>query len=332
MCGARFERLLNYRRSGTLYQTPVPQREPYLIHFILEARFMSSGFWEGRSTYAHQWLVLYPVALLVAGGLAWWNPPWGISGPWDNRGVLTLAAMASLLVAPVIMHGSDKDRKGWGFKHVWVVAGNHETNAQAYVSSVLSAESIRAAMTAGILAMLLNERKHFLNLPKNVVGTLPLGFVLRQPVATMFSIIAIVLGSSLVTTMVALLCYEYATRFSWNPDWPRIKLLSRAFWLGRIGFYCLMWSLAGLPALLDFRLGFFSFIGVFFAMWYYYFFEISGVSSRKFFMKAILPDGTPLVGKDLDFDEYFQNKSPTSLLADVNDEQRARITWESTWR
>jgi hypothetical protein len=293
---------------------------------------MIPGFWKGRSAFAHRWILFYPLALLVTGAVAWWNPRWGISGPWDNRGVLTLAAMASLLVAPVMMHGADEDRQGWGFRHVWKIAGAHEANARAYVASVLTAESIRAAMTAGILAMLLNERKHFLSIPKKVVGEVPLGFVLSRPVATMFSIIAIVLGSSLVTTMVALLCYEYASRFSWSPDWPRIKLLSRAFWLGRIGFYCLMWSLAGLPALLDFRLGFLSFIGVFFVMWYYYFFEMAAVASRKFFLTATLPDGSTLVGKDLDFDDYFQNDSATSPLAEVGDEARKQIRLEPTWR
>lgn len=186
---------------------------------------------------------------------------------------MTLASMILLLVAAVAMHKGDTHRRGWGFQHVYRHGHNasHERREQHFVPAVLTVESIRAAMTAVILAALLDESNRTSFLP----GTLVRGGVLSilgQPRTAFFLLVISVLAFSLVTTMAALLCYEYATRFTWRDDWPKVDLLQKAFHFGVWGFYCLMWSLAVVPVLVDYRLGFLSILVVFVIMWLYYFF------------------------------------------------------------
>ena len=115
-----------------------------------------------------------------------------------------------------------------------------------------------------------------------------------------------VLLVSLITTLVATLCFDYSLRFTWTTresptrDTAKAKPLAEStkFWLRRkaqrlnaFGFYCLMWSLAALPALLDWYASMISALVVYLVTWGYYFFPVSA----KPVLKTALPTPDALV-------------------------------------
>ncbi len=103
---------------------------------------------------------------------------------------------------------------------------------------------------------------------------------LKDPVATFFCSVSAALGASIVTTMAAVLSYEYVGRFRWNEwkehthfqGWPKIELAKKAYRFDTFGFYCLMWSLAVVPVLLNYYVSLISIFFMFTVMWYFYFF------------------------------------------------------------
>jgi hypothetical protein len=229
-----------------------------------------------RSSYAKRWLIGAVLLQAVLFGIAARFPAreWFIwYGAWTNLEATALLSMLLLLGGAFFMHRYDPTSDGWGFRHVYlgIGGGAHERDEQRYVGSILTVESIRAAMVVVLLAALLGERKHYLP-PGGIPHHLPLGLIPKDPGAVFFVLLTAALASSLVTTMAALLCYEYATRFTWQNNWARQNLNWKAFQFGKFGFYCLMWSLAALPVLLDYYLVFVSVLFVFVVMWVYYFF------------------------------------------------------------
>lgn len=236
---------------------------------------MWKKLWAGRSSYAKRWLVGALVVDFVLVCIAWLDPARRLFpsyGTWTNQEAMALAAMGLLLLSAWIMHARDEASGGWGFRHAYVHGdnGSHEPDEQKYVGSVLTAESIRAAMTAAFLIALLTDRDRYVPVSA-IPHRLPLVAISRSPGAVFFFVVIGALASSLVTTMAALLCYEYVTRFNWKDDWPKVDLKIKAYHLSKFGFYGLMWALAAVPALLDYRLAFISPIFVFIVMWLYYF-------------------------------------------------------------
>jgi H+/Cl- antiporter ClcA len=238
---------------------------------------MSATIWVKRSWYARGWLL---GAFIVQGllyGIAHTNPAWMLfpRGEWQNRELMVLVSMVVLLLAAFLMHRFDKKTRG-GFLNVYAQTNSgHQLRERLFVGPVLTVESVRAAMTAGILAILLDDREEYLGAPPSETPYWhSIETLIDNPEAVFFLLITGALAASLMTTMAALLCYEYATRFDWKEAWPKTNLLSKGFHFGKFGFYCLMWSLAVVPALLDHRLVFLSILFVFVIMWIYYFFPL----------------------------------------------------------
>lgn len=268
------------RRPDVLASATLPCRSPARGHVFA----MLNDLWVERSAYAKWWLfgavvvqtVLFVIAAIPAARESFWY------GGWTAREAMVLLSMALLLLGAFAMHYFDKKKQGWGFSHVYRAAGRggHEPDEHKYVGSTLTVESIRAAMIVVILGGLVSQRAHYFGFT-DTPHDLPFLAISGKPGAVFFALIAAALASSLVTTMAALLCYEYATRFTWKNDWPKVSLLRKAFQLGKFGFYCLMWSLAALPVLLDYYLSFISILFVFGVMWFYYFFPVPAASARR---------------------------------------------------
>lgn len=236
--------------------------------------------WTGRSPYARRWLIGAVVAEFGLCLIAGIDPSLrlvGSYGRWTNQEAMALVAMALLLVSGLVMHELDECCSGWGFVHTYKdKGGKHESDEQKYVGSVLTAESIRAAMTAAILIALLTDRDRYLPAMKapHPPYRLPFEAIATSPPDAFFFLVVGALASSLVSTMAALLCYEYVTRFTWQDDRPKVDLKIKAFNLSKFGFYGLMWALAAIPALLDYTLAFGGTFFVFLVMWLYYFFDV----------------------------------------------------------
>jgi len=229
-----------------------------------------------RSLLAWVWLFGFYAILLLLLWLASCNPSLGgiKAGKWQTRDVVIVATMGALLLAAVGMHTSDYAYHGCGFRDIYRNRrlGIRQEDEQRFVGSVLSVESIRAAMVALLVAILISKSETYLHSAGDPDWH-PLRPILESPNSVLFVIVVGTLAVSLATTMAALLCYDYATRFQWIRDWPKKSLLRKAHQLSNVGFYCLMWSLAVVPSLMDYRLAFLSILLVFTVMWLYYFFN-----------------------------------------------------------
>lgn len=240
---------------------------------------MWKELWAAKSRYAKAWLFTASSIQIALFCVAHENPGWKLFGfgEWENRELMVLAAIGWLLLAALLMHGLDQWAHGCGLQDVYrsEPKGHHQTQERLFVGPILTVESVRAAMTAVILAILLENRKDYLPAPAaDAPYWHSIGGLARDPDAVFFLLVTGALASSLITTMAALLCYEYATRFKWptRDDWRKKNLLEKGFQFGKFGFYCLMWSLAVVPGLLDYQLVFLSTLFVFIVMWIYYFF------------------------------------------------------------
>jgi len=200
----------------------------------------------------------------------------GVVGPlqgWSNSEAMPLLAALALLLSPLLLHFGDYVFRGSGIIDIYDRRtstgweGRHEEDVNKWIGAVLTVLSIRAGMTVGILGLLVFNRGSFL--PPRLTSPLE---VLHYPEAVFWLLIAAALGISIVTTMVALLCNEYAVCFKWEASGAGKVHLRRGDRLGNAGFYCLMWALAFVPVLLSHRLSIVSITAVYLALWLYYFF------------------------------------------------------------
>jgi hypothetical protein len=224
-----------------------------------------------RSGAATLWL-LFLGALLVPLALAICNPAGAVSaGQWQTRDAVTLASLVSLLVAAALMHGLDR-REWMGFKALHDEDPKTLVNLDdSVVSGMLTVQSVRAAMTVGMLGMFINWQVKAAQSPFQ--PPVQWGPLLKTPSAVFLGLVAIALAVSAMTTLAALLCYDYSLRFDWTTK-SRVKLALRrkAHKLGVWGFYCLMWSLCAATALIDSAICIVAIASVYVVMWYYYFF------------------------------------------------------------
>jgi hypothetical protein len=191
--------------------------------------------------------------------------------------------LIALIVAAPLMHAGDRLLNGRGFQDQ-----HHRSFARLQlddgsVSGILSVQSIRTAVTTFILTGLVSQ------IPK--VNGLPTWEAVTPFKLQLGVFVGGVLLISLVTTLVASLCFDYSIRFTWEPPEARsepgsldlentkrmaantkMDLRMKAKNLNAIGFYCLMWSLAALPTLLHWGAAFFAGIVVYGVTWSYYFF------------------------------------------------------------
>src|SRR5688572_25952771 len=192
---------------------------------------------------------------------------------WSNSEAMPLLAALALLLSPLLLHFGDYVFRGSGIIDIYDRRtsagweGRHEEDVEKWIGAVLTVLSIRAGMTVGILGLLVFNRGSFL--PPRLTSALE---VLHYPGAVFWLLITGALGISIVTTMVALLCNEYAVCFKWVESGAGKVHLRRGDRLGTAGFYCLMWALAFVPVLLSHRLSIVSITAVYLALWLYYFF------------------------------------------------------------
>lgn len=238
-------------------------------------RGLPEVLWSSKSVVAKNWLLFGVCIYSVLAAIAFVDSlqPTTIIGSWTIGALSVLAALLFLLVAAFAMHSQDRHEGGWGFLHVYDVfasSRDREARVEELVPAILTAESIRAAITTVILTGLLSNRDPLVN--AGSADSINLLRLAAHPKSGFFILIVGILAGSLVMTLAGLLCYEYAARINWSRRWPQVELLRKGFQFGRWGFYCLMWSLAVTPALVDHRVAFLSGIFVFIVMWLYYFF------------------------------------------------------------
>jgi hypothetical protein len=220
-----------------------------------------------RSRYAYAWLILGVVFLTFMLWFAKYSSLRVMSnGTWTNRELGASLSLVFLLIAARLMHALDEMGHGFGVRHVYHDLHIRHRVDDSVISGVLSRESIQGAITLGILASLVTSIER----PEDLQG------FFRNPRLLFPSTIAAALGVSVITTLAAILCYDYSSRFDW-PEGERNSFISKGHRLGMWGFYTLMWSLAAVTALKSNYLCIVTALIVFCVMWYYYFFPIDHV-------------------------------------------------------
>jgi len=245
-----------------------------------------SGYSRYAKTWAALWLALVVVCLILL--LTGKNPVLDI---WSPQYASTLGLLSLLVLAAPAMHALDQRSHGYGLSHVY-----HDTPITRYqlddtiVSGLLTVLSVRAATAVVALGLLLNGAAALVIPVKPQALDWP--SILASPRQVTFCVVLATLAWSVVTTMAALLCYDYSLRFDWKAK-PRVRyaLRKKAHRLGVLGFYSLMWSLAVATALIDLKVAIAAATLVFGVMWYYYFFnkDILGEDERREAISPTLP-------------------------------------------
>ncbi|HEY1801932.1 MAG TPA: hypothetical protein VGG46_13465 [Terriglobales bacterium] len=227
-----------------------------------------------RSLYAWIWLGAWVVIAALMLYFVAVNPTrsWPPT-QWDGRYDALFWGLVALIASAPFMIGFDRGKRRGLISVYYSHPASLMNLDDSAVSGMLSVLSIRAAITLGILVALLNYQDRILA-PHPVKRSLVLQSLLDPPLTAILAIVVVVLAASIVTTLVSSLCYEYSIKVDWSSKTKmKLALRQKAHWLGVIGFYCLMWSLAAITALLDAYVCVFVIFGIFFIMWLFYFFR-----------------------------------------------------------
>jgi len=224
-----------------------------------------------RGPGAWLWLLAWVVVFSIACLLAVFNPSIGWSlGGWTTQKASVFWVLILLLLFAWVMHRSDKKRHLYGFVDLHHTNGHtHLELAEGSLRGLLTVQSIRVALTLGVLGALLDRGGTILTL-------LTLESVVKDPTVTLFTAATAGLALSTLTTLAALQCYDYALRFVWGEPKAnvKLKLVQKAHRLGKAGFYSLTWSLTAATALIRPGAGLIVTAVVFYVMWYVYFFPL----------------------------------------------------------
>lgn len=254
---------------------------------------MSSVLFHRRSREAVAWLVAWIVVEVLSLVAVAWNPRWGLvaHGNWRNDDLAVLLLLIALVAVAVPMHYWNDDSRRWrrlhawntravGFRYLHALNGAKHRMEDTPINGFLTILSIRAAITIFLLVGLLQTQVNYGLLPPRAgVHSVDWPRMAEAPSAVFFVFVGAALGVSLVSTMAALLCSDYAQRFEWTdrpdkqPNLVKLALRRKAHQFNVLGFYCLMWSLAAATALVDYAVCLVASLVVFLAMWTYYFFE-----------------------------------------------------------
>ena len=176
------------------------------------------------------------------------------------------------------MHFFDKPQNACGF--LYFKRSGIKTNfdiSEGALRGLLTVQSIRSALTLGILLVLLRERE-------NLLGEVVIDVAsFSGTPEIMFFVLAVVgLSGSVLTTLAAIQSYDYALRFDWGQEKKKVKegFVEKAHHLGVIGFYCLIWSLVASTHLFGPLIGQVATSVVFVLLWYYYYFPPEKMKSR----------------------------------------------------
>lgn len=222
-----------------------------------------------RSPQAKLWLIV-PVLLLLIIGLSFTGLFSGSLGQtgWSIEDLVALVSLVGLLVVAPLMHRIDKAKGGNGFLDRYEKADPRMQLSDSVVSGLLTVQGIRSAVQVGLLIALVSAAG-----PPHAY--LPIGGdVWTRPGDVFLALVCGALALSVVTTLVAVLCYDFSIRFAWSDgDDTKHQLQTKARDFNEIGFYLMMWALAGTPLRWDRRLGLASILVIFLVMWTYYFFS-----------------------------------------------------------
>ena len=250
--------------------------------------------WRGRSASAYRWICGWTTFWFVAFALGSLYASVHIWEAWTAATLSLGLVLGSLLLAALWMHRRREGR--CGLRDVYQQAGAGYAIEPA--SGVLTALSVRTGILLALLKPLYDARGFYL-FPEDTPGTAwaILGVVLAHPGKLAYVTVTALLALALLTTLAALLCFEYAVRFNWSrarrvaSDAAAGKPLSKEEMqaIGRssqldlvmkgadfsaISFYCLVWSLTVMTVFVDYAVAFIAAWVVYTVMWTYYFFPV----------------------------------------------------------
>ncbi len=192
---------------------------------------------------------------------------------WSGEYYALCCELALLILSAPLIILLDNGQ-GRGLKNVYRTAVRSQISLDdGAVSGMLSVLSIRAAITFGVLVALVTWQGKTGDSP---LVSLPIAWksLSKSPLALIFATIIVVLGLSIITTLAASLCYEYSIKVDWRfKSKVKLQLRQKGHWFGVIGFYCLMWSLAAITALVNPDVCMAAIAVIFFIMWWFYFFS-----------------------------------------------------------
>ena len=248
--------------------------------------------WQHRTGYGRAWGLLGVLLWAFATWKVYYGSPFlfGLTpAAWSHTEAWVALALVVLIASAPLMHSLDMRLEGKGFLHQHEISNSRLQLDDGAVSALLSTQSIRTAVTTFILTATVGQ------IPKT--NGLPDWSNVRPFTYALGATVCMTLVVSLVTTLVATLCFDHSIRFTWSPTEPstgltltetqraaentKLDLRMKAKNLNAIGFYCLMWSLAALPALLDPLACLVSVLVVYVVTWAYYFFPTVNVSVYK---------------------------------------------------
>jgi len=240
-------------------------------------------YWRDRSAVAKRWLVI-GFAAIGAMFFAGYCSMIAFCSPFATGGQpewVLFAGLGFLLGGAVLMHFDDQSHSGYGVVNLWhFEKGENASEPSHYrkpltggrynfVSTTLTRESVQVAVTLGLMAMIVTRYREWTAFKG----------LFSDPHLLLRHLVVGALGLSVVTTLASILCYDYAIRFNWVEAVVSM-FIHKAHRLGRIGFYSLMMSLAGMAGLVSWQVGILAIGLIYFVMWYYYFFSKSGLDRK----------------------------------------------------
>jgi hypothetical protein len=237
-------------------------------------------------------LGLWVAATAVCGVLVISNPrsPWGnlYLTEWETKHAAAFWYWCLLFAFSFGIHAWDArslTKSGsapWGFKYVRSngIRARHDLS-EGVIRAMLTIQSIRAAITIGMLFTVVNIWRQSANGNFRAIFATPFSETLRgtlaSPASTMGALVLAALICSITTTLAAIQCYDYSIRYDWlKAGKPLAKqaLVGKAHGFTRYGFYSLMAALTASVMVVEPALSIFTTMVVFLAMWkYYYFYE-----------------------------------------------------------
>lgn len=260
------------------------------------------------------------VLAIMLGFLAYVDPDWGVPGieGWDTPSAIQFWELIALLVIAPLMHRLDERQQAYGFLYYFLKDSRTVFEVEeGALRGLLTVQSIRSALTLGVLLALLSERDDLLG----QVAITP-GNALVTPGVMFFALAVAGLSGSALTTLAAIQSYDYALRFKWAEEKKNVKLefVKKAHRLGVIGFYCLMWSLTTASALAGPLVGLAATSAVFLVMWYYYYFPVVTLRTRA----ELAVENLPPTARDTPV-------SASSIITSSGEEQREVVSLAEQW-
>ncbi len=261
-------------------------------------------------------LAFWVGATAVCGGLAMANPssPWSNSflTNWQTKHAAAFSYWLLLFTVSFGIHAWDARslKKGgsppWGFKYARFVGdkAGHDLS-EGVIRAMLTIQSIRAAITIGMLFTVVNLWRQSANGDFRTIFEASfletLWSTLGSPAATMGALVLAALVFSIAATLAAIQCYDYSIRYDWlKAEKPLVKqaLVGKAHVFTRYGFYSLMAALTASVTVVEPVLSIFTTLVVFLVMWkYYYFYEFGTTSAAHTAPEAVASEPTPSVAE-----------------------------------